>query len=65
MVMWQFNRLPAPVKPEVRALYEEGQFFQILDIYNEYKVSPDFLTPCCSIQKVIEWTNWAIHNGEL
>lgn len=65
--MWNFNRLPPEKKTEVRDLYEAGEVLKILDIYNEWRVSPDFLLPCCNngIQKVKEWTNWAIHNGEL
>lgn len=63
--MWYFDRLPPDKKAEVRALYTGGDFVAVIKIYNEYKVSPDLLLPCCSLKKLIEWTNWAIHQGEI
>lgn len=63
--MWYFERIPEEERPVARNHYEQGQLPELMNIYNKYKVSPTLLTPCCSINKTIEWTKWAIHKGIL
>lgn len=63
--MWYFSNLPPDKKTEARTLYQAGEFVALMNLYNTYRVSPDHLVPCCSINKMIQWTNWAISQGEI
>lgn len=69
---WHFNRLTDEQKLLARQLFadrdnpEKGRtIIKLMDLYNEHRVSPDYLTPCCSLKQIIDWTQWAISKGEI
>lgn len=37
----------------------------ILTIYNERKVTPTRLPPCCATEQLMAWTNYAIKTNQL
>jgi len=62
--MWNFEKIPSSVIPEVLAAWDTGNLRHLMKIYNTYKVAPDVLTGCCGGEKVRLWTLWAIRENK-
>ncbi|MEL6143662.1 MAG: hypothetical protein AAFU67_18835, partial [Bacteroidota bacterium] len=60
-----FYLLPKHLHAEVIGYYNQDQLAPLIKIYNEYRVSPDYLLSCCSYEKVMEHTRQAIQKGIL
>lgn len=42
---WNYNRLPERLYPEVKRLYDENNYRKLIDIHNQYALSP--YNYCC------------------
>ncbi|MGL6008486.1 MAG: hypothetical protein ACRC1D_03440 [Culicoidibacterales bacterium] len=58
--MWDFTKIPKDRINEVIDLVEGGQWGALMDIHNEYQLSPQTL--CCNSDPARKWFTWAVQN---
>lgn len=65
MLMWHFENIPEDERANVRELAESQQWQALVEVYNQYNVSPERLTACCGFSQLMLWTQWAISTDKI
>lgn len=63
--MWNFKKIPAGRRAEIRALILAGRWRELLRVHNELRLSPYQYADCCDLSDMKRWWFHALDTGLL